>query len=113
MGRRGSLCPPLGPGCLGLNSLAGLWFGECEVCSLALSEGHLLWRGSRFRVRQRSGRAVGDRAEPPAPNPRCSRRQDLGRSAGWGWGVGEEPVSVVLVRAAELKPLGVPFVKVQ
>jgi hypothetical protein len=30
-----------------------------------------------------------------------------------GVGVGEGPVRAVLVRAAELKPLGVPFVKVQ
>jgi hypothetical protein len=40
------------------------------------------------------------------PNPRCSRRRDLGRLVGWGLGVGEGPVRVVLVRAAELKPLG-------
>jgi hypothetical protein len=37
-----------------------------------------------------------------APNPRCSRRRDLGRLAGWGWGVGEVSVSAVLVRAADL-----------
>jgi hypothetical protein len=27
-----------------------------------------------------------------APNPRCSRRRDLGRLVGWGLGVGEGPV---------------------
>jgi hypothetical protein len=35
---------------------------------------------------------------PSPPNPRCSRRQDLGRLVGCGWGVGE--VSVKGLRLA-------------
>jgi hypothetical protein len=43
---------PLGPGCFGLDFLAGVWLGKRKVSSLALLDVYLLWWGSRFPVRR-------------------------------------------------------------
>jgi hypothetical protein len=45
----------------------------------------------RWQVGEHAGRGWHCMILGGGPNPRCSRRRDLGRLVGCGWGVGEEP----------------------